>query len=237
MNVVYKLTINGKFYIGKTKKGLDHRLKQHISNAINRRGKSPYLENAINKYGVESVNSTVLVTCETEEELAPLEIKFIAELNTLCPNGYNLSAGGDGNSFKHSEEFKLQKSIAMRKNHCDKGLEMYVKYTKTPNGSEGYIVTRPGCKSAQFCSPDLTMEEKLTLANGYAKALADGTAILENRYRQIDFGYENIPVGICYLSKFDGFRVTPPGKQVRWFKSQKLTRDEKYRLALKYYYE
>ncbi len=125
----------------------------------------------------------------------------------------------------------------MRKNHADKGLEMYVKYTKTPKGTEGYIVNRPGCKSAQFCSPTMSMDEKLHYANEYAKALSNGIETHVNRYRHIDLGYNDTPTGVSYLSKYDGFRVTPPGKGTRWFKSKKLTRDQKYQLALQYYYE
>ena len=56
MNIVYKITSpSGKSYIGITTKGINHRLKQHISNAINNRGKSPFIENAIRKYGSENI--------------------------------------------------------------------------------------------------------------------------------------------------------------------------------------
>lgn len=237
MNVVYKITFIDKSYIGKTKKGFEHRIKQHISNAEHNRNKSPYLENAIRKYGAQSMCTEVLMICDHESELSDWEITFIAEYKTLYPYGYNLTAGGDGNSSRHTDEFKLQKSKSMRKNHADKGLEMYVKYTKTLKGTEGYIVIRPGCKSAQFCSPTITMERKLELANEYARELAKGNMIDINRYKHIDIGYENIPKGISYLTKFDGFRVTPPGRPTKWFKSKKLTRDQKYQLALQYYNE
>src|SRR5678810_980644 len=100
------------------------------------------------------------------------EKAYIYEFNTLAPNGYNLTEGGDGNSTKHTAEYKLNKSKQMRKNHADKGLDMYVKWTRTSKGTEGYIVTRPGFKSAQFCSPSLSMEEKLQLANDYARSIA-----------------------------------------------------------------
>lgn len=238
MNVIYMLTFpSNKSYIGKTKKGITHRFKQHVLNAVNNRQKSPYVENAIRKYGESNIVVQILLECESEDDLSFHEIALIKEHNTLCPNGYNLTEGGDGNSCKHTDEFKLQKSKHMRKNHADKDLEMYVKYTKTKNGTEGYIVVRPGSTSAQFCSPDLSMDEKREKANDYAKALARGEIININRYKHVDIGIDDIPKGISYLSKFDGFRVTPPGKPTKWFKSQSLNRFEKYALALKYYNE
>lgn len=238
MNIIYKLTFpSQKSYIGKTTKGIEHRVNQHISNALNKRGKSPYVENAISKYGAENMQVEILMICDFECELSGWEIAFIDDQNTLYPLGYNLTEGGDGNSSKHTLEYKLAKSKSMRKNHADKDLEMYVKYTKTSSGTEGYIVVKPGCKSAQFCSPILPMEQKLSLANEYARALERGEVIDVNRYKHIDIGYDNIPVGISFLSRFDGFRVTPPGKPTKWFKSKKLTRDQKYQLALQYYNE
>lgn len=237
MNVVYKITFpNQKAYIGKTKKGIEHRVKQHVSNAINNRGKSPLVENAIRKYGSQNITYEVLGIKDSEDELSSLEIELIAKHNTLSPNGYNLTSGGDGNSTKHTDEFKLQKSLSMRKNCKNMHLEMYVKYQKTKKGSEGFIVIKPGFKSAQFCTPDKTLDEKLELANEYARSLSRGEIIEVNRYKHKDLGY-NIPKGISYLGACDGFRVTLPGKSNKYFKSSKLTREEKYNLALQYYNE
>lgn len=238
MFVIYKLSFpSDKSYIGKTKKGINHRVNQHINSAENNRNKCPYLENAIRKYGALNMKSEVVMICDEEFELSAWEIAFISEFNTLYPNGYNLTQGGDGNSSKHTHEFKLEKSKQMRKNHADKHLEMYVKYTTTIKGTEGYKVLNPNYKSAQFCSPELSMEEKLNLANEHARALERGEIIDVNRYIHIDIGYNDRPPGISYLSNFDGFRVKPPGKTTRYFKSKKLTRDQKYQLALEYYYE
>jgi hypothetical protein len=241
MGVIYKLTFpNGKAYVGFTKKTLEHRFAQHIKNAELNRNKSPYVENAIRKHGVTNIISEVLMECEYDWELPNWEIAFIAEHNTVCPNGYNLTKGGDGNSSKHTLEYKLNKSKHMRKNKKEEHLEMYVKYQKTKHGSEGYIVQKPDqdgkkFKSRQFCDPNLRMEEKLRLANEYAIQLENGTAVDINRYKHIDIGYDNIPKGICYLTKFDGFRVDPPdGRPRKWFKRKTQTRNEKYALAVAY---
>lgn len=238
--VIYKITFprqpdarNG--YVGYTKHGKMHRIKEHVENAENKRGKSPHIENAISFYGAAEMYVEVLAVCNTIEELKNKEVEMITLHNTLNPTGYNLTKGGDGNSKPHTEEYKLAKSKHMRIHKKDEDLEMYVRYIKTKKGTEGYGVRKPGGKTAQFASPNMSMDEKRNLANTYAKDLAKGEVKEVNRYKHVDIGIEDIPKGISYLSKFDGFRVTPPGRPTRWFKSSKLTRDEKYQLAINYY--
>jgi hypothetical protein len=238
--VVYKITFpkcpdarNG--YIGMTKRGKTRRINQHINNAGNNRNKSPHIENAIRKYGADEMHVEVLAICETFDELKQKEVEMIALHQTLNPLGYNLTIGGDGNSKPHTEEYKLAKSQHMRVYKADEDLEMYVRYIKTKNGAEGYGVRKPGTKTAQFTSPDLTMDEKRELANACAREIAAGEIKEVNRYKHVDIGIEDIPKGISYLSKFDGFRVTVPGHPIKWFKSSKLTRVEKYQLAITYY--
>ena len=238
--VVYKITFprcpdarNG--YVGYTTHGKTHRTQQHIDNSVSMRGKSPHIENAIRAYGSEEMHVEVLAVCNSIEELKAKEVEMIALHNTLNPHGYNLTIGGDGNSKPHTEEYKLAKSKQMRVHKTDEELEMYVRYVKTKKGAEGYGVRKPGAKSAQFTSPTMTMDEKRNLANQYAKNLAKGEVEDVNRYKHVDIGIDDIPKGISYLSKYDGFRVTPPGRPTKWFKSSKLTRQEKYQLAINYY--
>lgn len=53
------------------------------------------LKSAFKKYGVGSFTFTVLV-CGEDRYIDALEIKAIENLNTLSPNGYNITLGGDG---------------------------------------------------------------------------------------------------------------------------------------------
>ena len=103
---IYKVTnkVNGKCYIGKTVYNLEHRKKGHLK--VKNIRNYPFY-NALNKYGLGSFTWETIYVCNNEEELNKMEMYFIKELNTLHPNGYNLSLGGDGQSgFKHSEESK-----------------------------------------------------------------------------------------------------------------------------------
>ena len=103
---IYKVTnkVNGKCYIGKTIYNLEYRKKGHLK--VKNIRNYPFY-NALNKYGLGSFTWETIYVCNNEEELNKMEMYFIKELNTLHPNGYNLSLGGDGQSgFKHSEESK-----------------------------------------------------------------------------------------------------------------------------------
>ncbi len=92
--VIYKITntLNGKFYIGKTKQKLSRRITQHKYDS--KKG-SLGLGAAIRKYGWENFTVEVIETCPIDK-LNEREIFFIAELNSKSPNGYNLTDGGDG---------------------------------------------------------------------------------------------------------------------------------------------
>lgn len=75
--------------------GSNGRFKDHISEAMcNTKPKQcRYLNNAIRKYGADRFQVELLETCE-KVNLDNREIYYIQELNTLYPNGYNLTTGG-----------------------------------------------------------------------------------------------------------------------------------------------
>lgn len=94
MGVIYKITntIDGKIYIGKTKRTLGRRITEHKRDSS--RGR-PGIDAAIAKYGWENFKAEVVETCPVEQ-LNEHEIFWIAELNSKTPNGYNITDGGDG---------------------------------------------------------------------------------------------------------------------------------------------
>jgi len=95
---IYKITntINGKIYIGQTVRSVTQRFKEHFHPSSGSR----YLARSIKKYGKESFILTILETVQYDDKhqlidkLNELEIKYINENNSLCPNGYNGLAGG-----------------------------------------------------------------------------------------------------------------------------------------------
>jgi group I intron endonuclease len=81
-------------YIGYTSKTIDERFKMHCENA---RWKRNYaLADAIRVYGVPAFTVELLLQCENHKEACEHEIRFIKELNSILPHGYNMTHGGDG---------------------------------------------------------------------------------------------------------------------------------------------
>ena len=145
---------NGKQYIGKSFNLEDRMWDSHKECTI--------IERAIEKYGDAIIRYVVQYCKPTKEELSYWEKYFIKEWNTMVPNGYNLTEGGDGGGIPseetrkkmslvrtgklQSEESKKKKSIQMtgipksesaRKKQGDsvRG-DKNCKWGKKPNGSE-----------------------------------------------------------------------------------------------------
>ncbi len=91
--VIYKITnmINGKIYIGQTKQKPERRWGQHKKE---KRGNSA-IYNAIKKYRKENFVFEVIDSAMDYNELNLLEEKYIKELNSLVPNGYNIQSYDD----------------------------------------------------------------------------------------------------------------------------------------------
>jgi group I intron endonuclease len=87
---IYKITnkINGKIYIGQSV-NIINRKKTHYRKY--HKG-CPHLYNAMDKYGFDNFEFEVIEECDIED-LDRLEQKYIKELNTFSPNGYNLDTG------------------------------------------------------------------------------------------------------------------------------------------------
>lgn len=121
---IYKIIniITNKMYIGQTRShylnkgkyrpfGYIGRFNSHISES-----KSPskleascsYLNSAFNKYGVENFTCELITSCEIDE-LDIYEIKYISELNTKYPNGYNLTNGGQKGGFERGKRIIIDK--------------------------------------------------------------------------------------------------------------------------------
>ena len=103
-----KNKIDGKMYVGKGKDVLKRMKQKHVG--------SRYLSNAIEKYGVENFEFSILENCDIDK-LNDREKFYIKELETIAPNGYNLTEGGDGVSNPSEESIER-----MRVSHLGKKL-------------------------------------------------------------------------------------------------------------------
>ena len=96
---LYKITnrVNGKSYIGKTYKTIEHRFSEHIRESRKERNKNRPLHKAISKYGSDNFTVELLGTYN-DGELEDREIEAISRYNTYH-NGYNATLGGDSKRF------------------------------------------------------------------------------------------------------------------------------------------
>ena len=103
MGYIYKLTFaSGKAYVGMTTRPLEHRLYLHRFHAERADYGNRLVYNAWRKHGEPTVE---VVEEVPDNQLASLEIRYIAEFGTLTPGGYNLTAGGEATlGYKHTEE-------------------------------------------------------------------------------------------------------------------------------------
>lgn len=86
---IYKIEnlLNGKSYIGQSIE-IEHRFAKHKCAKDNF-----YIHRAIRKYGIKNFSFEILEECN-KELLDEREKYWIAEINTLIPNGYNMIQGG-----------------------------------------------------------------------------------------------------------------------------------------------
>jgi group I intron endonuclease len=122
MAFIYKITNTetNTIYVGKTNLTLNERFDRHIRNS---KGGNTYLYKAMRKYGIEKFNIDILEECD-ESILNDREIFWIKELNSVIPNGYNMTNGGDGGDTSLSPNF-IQ---AMKEMHSKRKPEDYATY-------------------------------------------------------------------------------------------------------------
>lgn len=98
---IYKITnlINNKSYIGQ------HKVPKNGESFYRYMGKGIAIREAIKKYGKENFSKEIIEYIDDDEKhlkVSEREIYWIKELNTMSPNGYNISPGGEGGCTKES---------------------------------------------------------------------------------------------------------------------------------------
>ncbi len=95
--IIYLITnkINGKLYVGLTIQSIERRWEYHREQDFQNRIKSEEsLHAAIREFGADNFIIEQIDSGTTKEGLEKKEIEWIKKLNTLIPNGYNISTGG-----------------------------------------------------------------------------------------------------------------------------------------------
>ena len=87
----------GKTYVGQSR-NIKKRANGHF---YAQTGRLSYVERAIQKHGREAFGLEILELC-SEDILSDRECHWIASLDCMAPNGYNLAPGGSGS--RHTPE-------------------------------------------------------------------------------------------------------------------------------------
>ena len=101
MGYIYKITNlqNNKIYIGKTTTCIQERFSKHIyeANTPNTKGYMFILHKAFRKYGINNFNIEQIEEIDNFL-LNDREIYWINFYNSMIPNGYNMTFGGEGST-------------------------------------------------------------------------------------------------------------------------------------------
>ena len=118
--IIYVLTnlLNSRQYVGYDTScdPENHRWKGHIKDALDRNSQYP-IHRAIRKAHerdkcLKNFSAEVIQHCHTLVMLKKAEIRWIKQLNTMTPHGYNQTRGGDGvmAGLKHKKETREKMS-------------------------------------------------------------------------------------------------------------------------------
>lgn len=113
--IIYKITnkINGKVYIGKTEKSIEHRWKKHVwcaEKKVNR-----YLYDAMNKYGYVNFSIEEIDHCADRVHLDEREKFWIMQYKSMDKRfGYNMQEGGHGGTHCPETLARIGKLVSIR---------------------------------------------------------------------------------------------------------------------------
>jgi len=148
---------NNKYYVGQTK-NLKQRMKAHLKSGS-------LVCKALYKY--DDWQISILHTCKTRDEANRIEIEEIRNFNSVAPNGYNLTAGGDGNDSPRLEVTKEK----MRQSHLGKKRPDISKCLKGRKLSEKHIENLKGNQNAKGKNLRNQFAKEANIGNQHAKGL------------------------------------------------------------------
>lgn len=157
---IYKLTniVNGKIYIGKTKRLLCRRMADHRYFA-KKKYNAP-ISRAIAKHGWENFQVDVIKECQSESEMNEKEVNFIKEYNALNPLiGYNICDEIQDHRFASSDYIKkIEKHASQGRKRKNSKYSKYIGTRWWYN--EWYCQCRIGGKNvSKRCSSELDAAE------------------------------------------------------------------------------
>jgi group I intron endonuclease len=178
--IIYLITntVDGMRYVGQTQNSLVIRWSGHKSDS--KVFSRNFFHRAIRKYGFDAFLKEEIDNAESLQELNYKETFHIINLNTLAPNGYNLTLGGDTVEFSEETRNRISTSIKVR---CIRG------HLFTPENT--YTRPKTGGRKCRQCQKNWVEEKRakrvgeeiLSVPNRDKVACIRGHAFtLENTY-------------------------------------------------------
>ena len=123
MGFIYKITniLTNKCYIGETKKNNPYLRWNEHQRKIEKGIGCPALQDAVKKYGIHNFTFKIIIIC-FDEDRYKFEMEYIQKYNSITPNGYNLTKGGEGGGFygkKHNQETIEKIKLALHQRYID----------------------------------------------------------------------------------------------------------------------
>lgn len=134
---------DSKPYVGQSRY-IERRINEHF----NFYDKTMYIDKAIVKHGKEMFTWEILELCE-EEILDDRECHWIATLNSIAPNGYNLQSGGSTGRHSEATRAKLSKARKGRK-FKPHSAETRKKIGDAQRGEKNHMYGRTGKDNPHF---------------------------------------------------------------------------------------
>lgn len=222
MGFIYCLTFpNGKKYVGKTTRTIEERMQGHKRPS----NKCPLVKYAYEKYGTFEIETLIEVE---NEHLDKYEVHYIKEFQTLSPNGYNLTTGGEGGI--PSDETRAK----MRESHKGRVVDDFWK-SQISKGLQGHIhsdETKEKIRQAHLANPIAPSEDNRNKINESIRTVEVRTKGSKSRRKD----NLDLPLYVVIVRKElnPGYCIQIPGQPQKHFTSKKLSMEEKLELALAY---
>ena len=166
--IIYKVTnkTNGKIYVGQTTMSLHRRWYLHCHKSSG----CTALHNAINKYGSSKFTVEQIDTACDKTELDKKEQDWIDHYQSMVPQGYNLTSGG--NTPHYSHESRRRMSV----NHADVSGENNPRYgvhlseetkKKISDSHKGKCLSFEHRKQCQLSSPKRKLVKNIDTGDVY----------------------------------------------------------------------
>lgn len=170
MGCLYMLTSpSGKSYIGLSKRTAPERFANHLKHVG--LGRRNAIHRAILKYGPETFRVRTLVIADDLEYLKLIEPLAIRAYSTFCPNGYNMTHGGEGSAFWAPESLvkaKIGQRAAWQRN-----------YEQRKNASKPAIAAmRRACEDVEIETRRRRSISTTMKSRGIGKSATNGAAKL-----------------------------------------------------------